>query len=133
MHCKVLIFGKLLNTLQSRDLDNCYVKTVFRVICRQQRPRSGCASAHPDQGLHYLPTESLHTRDYIDVQHKPLSACIASLVSLGQYCSRMPRTYRLSRNTPFYSILHVGPAKTRNSLCNSTWKSDQCLRRAFFE
>ena len=35
--------------------------------CGQQRPRSACASAQSDQGLHCLLTESLDTTEGMDV------------------------------------------------------------------
>ena len=35
-------------------------------ICGQRRPRSACASAQSDQGLHFPLTESLDTTDYMN-------------------------------------------------------------------
>ena len=46
-------------------------------ICGQQRPRSACASAQSDQGLHYPLTESFDTTEYnnSEPRHRWLCAC----------------------------------------------------------
>ena len=40
-------------------------------ICRQQRPRSACASAQSDQGLHCMLTESLDTTECKNGEQRP--------------------------------------------------------------
>ena len=39
--------------------------------CGHRRPRSACASMHPDQGLHCLLTESLDTIECMNGEQRP--------------------------------------------------------------
>ena len=53
-----------------------------RSTYRQWISSSACVWVQSDQGIWYPLTESLDTVDYIDVQQRPLSDCVASLADL---------------------------------------------------
>ena len=46
-------------------------KNMFSGICRQQRPRSACASVQSDQGFQCRLTESLDTIEFINGEQMP--------------------------------------------------------------
>ena len=46
-------------------------KNMSSGICGQRRPRSACASAQADQGLHCLLTESLDTTKCMNGEQQP--------------------------------------------------------------
>ena len=65
------LFEKLFRSCEILIFNWAMQKHVFRHICRQQRPRSACASTQSDQGIHYLLTESLDTTECLSGWQRP--------------------------------------------------------------
>ena len=57
-------------------------------ICGQLRPRSDCANAQSDQGLHCPLTESLHTADCMngDIMSRLYSVHVQDILNLHILC-----------------------------------------------
>ena len=58
-------------------------------ICRHCRPRSACAIAQADQGLHCMLTESMDTVVYVNKQRMLSSDCTDGHADLGLRCWHM--------------------------------------------
>ena len=58
-------------TINWHYLMGCAMQKVSLGICRQRRPRSACASAQSDQGLHCPLTESLDTTECMNGDQRP--------------------------------------------------------------
>ena len=56
-------------------------------ICEQCIPRSACAKAQADLGLHCPPTEAIDTVVYVDEQRMPRSDCMDEHTDLDLRCS----------------------------------------------